>query len=366
MRGFELPIKLLAMCRVVLSLPILFGVGFAGLAAAQTAVQMPGQTPVPTMTLHARTNLVPVPTLVESKTGEPVFGLTAKDFIVKDNGVEQKNVRLDTDTDNAPLSLVQTGRAAVDEFYKLQVLPTMLNALTGSAPHRIAVVAFDSQPQMLQNFTSSTELARKALYSIQPGDDGAAILDAVWYAADMLQDEPKQNQRAILLISETRDHGSRTPVKALIQKVGSGNTIVYTLTFSPARTEFLNDLKYGGGKGLLEPFVMAVQALRKNTAAEIPHMTGGEYLGFHSASGLDGKIGLLANQVHNRYMLSFQPAHPTAALHLLSVSLRSQDIGATVLARTNYWAGTDADAGADAGTDAPVDSPTAAPAGVQP
>ncbi|HUZ04342.1 MAG TPA: hypothetical protein VMU62_03210, partial [Acidobacteriaceae bacterium] len=75
----------------------------AGQIQGQTPSQTPGgQAPIPTMTFHARTNLVPVPTLVESKTGEPVFGLTAKDFIVKDNGVEQKNVRLDTDTDNAP------------------------------------------------------------------------------------------------------------------------------------------------------------------------------------------------------------------------------------------------------------------------
>jgi hypothetical protein len=59
-----------------------------------------------TLTLHARTNLVPVPTLVESKTGGPVFGLTVKDFIVKDNGVEQKNIHLDMETDKTPISLV--------------------------------------------------------------------------------------------------------------------------------------------------------------------------------------------------------------------------------------------------------------------
>lgn len=340
MRGLELSFRYCA----VLCLPICL---YAGWSGAQTL----GQTSSQTLTLHARTNLVPVPTLVESKSGDPVFGLTAKDFIVKDNGVEQKNVHLDTDTDNAPLSLVvlvQTGRAAVEEFYKMQGLPTMLHALTGSVQHRIAIVAFDSQPNLLQDFTSNSQTLDRAFQSIRPGDDGAAILDAVWYAADMLQDEPKQNQRAILLISETRDHGSRTPAKAVIQKIGSSSTIVYTLTFAPARTEFLNDLKHGGGGSLLEPFKMAAQAMRKNAAAEIPRMTGGEYLRFNDAKGLDGKIGMLANQVHNRYMLSFQPDHPAPGLHLLSVSLRRQDMDATVLARTNYWAEKPEGASADA------------------
>ncbi|HUZ04200.1 MAG TPA: VWA domain-containing protein [Acidobacteriaceae bacterium] len=305
------------------------GPGIVGLSFAQT------------ITLHARTNLVPVPTLVESKTGEPVFGLTAKDFIIKDNGVEQQRIRLDTDTDNAPMSLVvlvQVGRAAVDEFDKMQGLPTMLSALAGDTQHRIAVVEFDSQPRLLQNFTANEQSVRDALQAIRPGDGGAAILDAVWYAVDMLQDEPKQNQRAILLISETRDHGSRTPIQAVIHKIGASSTIVYSLTFSPAHTEVLNDLKHGGGSGMLGAIVMAVQAFRKNTAAAIPEMTGGEYLRFNNGKGLDGRIGMLANQVHNRYMLSFQPDDPTPGLHVLNVSLR-HDIGAVVLARTNYWAG---------------------------
>ena len=306
--------------------------------------------PGPTFTLQTRTNLVSIPTLVRSATGEPVYGLTVKDFLITDNGVEQKQITLDEDTDRAPMSLVvlvETGRAAADEFDKMQGLPTMLDALVGDTPHRLAVVSFDSKPHLIQNFTSRTETVASALRTIEPGDSGAAILDAVWYAADMLQDEPKQNQHTILLISETRDHGSRTPVKAVIQKINFSNVIVTTLTFAPARTEFLNELKHGGGPGLIGPLMFAVQALRKNAAATIPQMTGGEYLRFNNGKGLDGKVGMLANQVHNRYMLSFQPENPTPGLHLLRVRLRNLDIGASVIARASYWAQAPVDATSD-------------------
>jgi hypothetical protein len=99
----------------------------------------------------------------------------------------------------------------------------------------------------------------------------------------------------------------------------------------------LNDLKHGGGAGLLAPILFAIQAVRKNAAAAIPQMTGGEYLRFNNGKALDQKMALLTNQIHNRYMLSFQPTDPRPGLHMLCVSLR-KDIGARVLARTDYWA----------------------------
>jgi VWFA-related protein len=291
------------------------------------------------VTLHARSSLVLVPTLVESKSGEPVFNLDAHDFVVKDDGVEQK-IRLDAEMDKAPISivvLVQVGRSAVREFRKMVGLPTMLGALAGDTRHRIAVVEFDSQPRMLLDFSSNSDAVRRAVYSIQPGDDGGAILDSVWYAVDMLQDEPKQNQRVIVLLSETRDHGSRTPAQAVIRKIGRSNAVVYSLAFSPSRADLLDFSGGGGGPDLLPLVRLAIAAIKKNTAAAIPDMTGGQYLRFNQGKQLDSEMGMLANQVHNRYILSFQPSSPKAGLHRLTVELK-RPIAARVLARTSYWA----------------------------
>jgi VWFA-related protein len=291
-------------------------------------------------TLRARTNLVLVPTLVETKTGEPVFNLTAKDFVVTDNGVEQK-IRLDTETYAQPISIVvllQVGRSAVREFYKYQGLPTMVEALAGNTNHRVAVVEFDSRPRMLQDFTSNPEAVQQAIYSIQPGDGGAAILDSVWYAVDMLNDEPPQNQRVIVLLSETRDSGSVTPMKAVLRKIGQSDVIVYSLAFSPGREDAHEfSPPEGDSANLLAPLMMAIAAIKKNTAAAIPHMTGGQYLRFNSGKQLDRQIAMLANQVHNRYMITFQPSGQAPGMHVLGVKLR-QPLEVKVLARASYWA----------------------------
>ena len=312
--------------------PCLFLSFLAGSLGPAYAQQVP--------TLRTRTNLVLVPTLVESKTGEPVFNLSAKDFVVTDNGVEQK-IRLDTETYAQPISIVvllQVGRSAVREFYKYQGLPTMVDALAGNTDHRVAVVEFDSRPRMLQDFTSNPNAVEHAIYGIQPGDDGAAILDSVWYAVDMLRDEPPQNQRVIVLLSETRDSGSVTPMTEVVRKIGQSNVIVYSLTFSPGREDALEFSPPGGsGAQLLPVLKMAIASLKKNTAAAIPHMTGGQYLRFNSGKQLDRQIAMLANQVHNRYMITFQPTDQTPGMHVLDVKLR-QPLEARVLARASYWA----------------------------
>lgn len=290
--------------------------------------------------MRARTNLVLVPTLVETKTGEPVFNLTAKDFVVTDNGIEQK-IRLDTETYAQPISivvLVQVGRSAVREFDKYLGLPTMVDALAGNTEHRVAVVEFDSRPRMLQDFTSDANAIQHGIYSIQPGDEGAAILDSVWYAVDMLRDEPPQNQRVIVLLSETRDSGSVTPMKEVLRKIGQSDVIVYSLAFSPGREDAHEfSPPEGNSANLLAPVMMAIAALKKNSAAAIPHMTGGQYLRFNSGKQLDSQIGMLANQVHNRYMITFQPSDLTPGLHRLDVKLR-QPLEVKVLARASYWA----------------------------
>lgn len=291
------------------------------------------------VTLRAPTSLVVVPTLVESSGKEPVFNLSASDFSVKDNGVEQK-VHLDADTDHAPISIVvllQVGGSAVREFQKYEGLPAMVEALAGKTPHETAVVAFDSRPRMLQDFTSNADAVEQAIYSIQPGDDGAAILDSIWYAVDMLNDEPKENQRVVLLLSETRDHGSHTPVREVVRKVGRSDVIVYSLAFSPGRGDLFDFSHVGNSADLIAPLKLAINAMRRNAAAAIPHMTGGQYLRFNKGKQLDSEIGMLANQVHNRYILSFQPSDPTPGLHVLKVALR-RDLPVRVLARTNYWA----------------------------
>ena len=61
------------------------------------------QTPAPTV--RSQTNVVVVPALVRDAHGALVFNLTASDFRVTDDGVEQK-LKLDEDNESEPIALV--------------------------------------------------------------------------------------------------------------------------------------------------------------------------------------------------------------------------------------------------------------------
>src|SRR5450631_3409262 len=166
---------------------------------ALSAVLAAAQTPGPA--LHSESNIVLTPTLVMGKSGQIIYGLSAKDFIIEDNGVEQQ-VHLDETPDAESISLVvavqrggsasleleQPGKHSENERRKphqaaLGGLGTMVEGFLGDSRSEIAVVTFDSAVDVLQNFTEDVPTVVEKLEGIKgSGNDGAAILDAVSYS----------------------------------------------------------------------------------------------------------------------------------------------------------------------------------------
>lgn len=288
-----------------------------------------------------------VPTLVEKHSGEVLYGLTAKDFRVEDNGVPQE-VRVEDDLDSQPVSVVvaiERGRTSLLQFQKFSRIGPLLELFMGGGHGDAAVVTFDSAPELLQDFTPDTDAVTGKLQHLEPGDGGAAILDAVAYSVDLLDNQPKDRRRVLLLISESRDHGSHlVNEQGLVQRIGETNTLVLSVTYSASKSEFLNDLKGGGTVGptmnLLSPLMMAVAAMHKNVARQLAVMSGGEYAPYTRERGLEESIAATARHARNRYLLSFRPGDRTPGLHQLRVRL-TQDYGADVVARSSYWADAD-------------------------
>jgi VWFA-related protein len=242
---------------------------------AQTAPSSPQGPPRPQQSvtpetpqaslLSTRSTLVLAPALVRNKAGDLVFALTANDFVLTDDGVPQK-LTLEQDTGGEPLALVvviEIGGAGVREFNEFSSiappLAPMLACIVGNVPHKVAVVAFDSQPTLLQNFTSNLDSAADAIASLTPGctrqhhlencasplaihnlglgDNGAAILDTLGFSVDLLRNQPPEYRRAILLISETLDRGSHLKLEDALRAISDTNTVIYSIGFSTGKSE---------------------------------------------------------------------------------------------------------------------------------
>jgi len=296
-------------------------------------------------TLRSRSNLVLIPTLVKDSGGSIVYGLEAKDFIVEDDGIEQP-IRLDESPEGQPLSLViaiQKGRRASYEFPRMQGLRTMLSPLFATGTTRIALVEFDSHIDLTRNFTKDEALISADLANLQPGDGGAAILDAITDSIKLLQEDAENHQRALLLISETRDHGSRIKIDDVVSSIGQANAVMYALAFSPGLSNVLdtgrgtNKEEMHQGISLLDLGYRTAQAMRRNVPSTVASMTGGEYELFTSRKNFEIRMTDFTNHLHSRYLLSFAPKDPHPGLHQLRVHLRDA-AASTVFARTSYWA----------------------------
>ena len=205
-------------------------------------------------TLTARSTLVLVPALVRNKARQLVFTLKADDFVLTDDGVPQK-LTLEQDTGGEPLALavdIEGGGAGVNELDKYRALAPMLGAVVGGVPHKIAVVGFDSSPVLVEDFTPNTNAAEHAIQELiadDSGDNGAAILDSIGFAVNLLRKQPAEYRRAILLVSETNDHGSKLRLDDALREIGDTNTVIYSFGFSSSRDELVN----GSAKALADP-----------------------------------------------------------------------------------------------------------------
>jgi VWFA-related protein len=313
-------------------------------------IEPPQPMPTPhsdTTTLRVTTTEVLVPTLVEKHGGGIIYGLKQGDFVLEDNGVPQK-IRVQEEMDTAPVALVvavEQGGVSVLEFDKLAKLGPLLDLFLTDPRSQAALMGFDSKPHLIRDYTHSSADINDALDHLNPGDGGAAILDTISSAVDLLETQPKAFRRVLLLISEQRDHGSKhTKAAQLIEKIGGSDVLVLSVSFSPALAELSHDVKddlVGNGDqptmSMVSALIMAIKAFKKNVTKEIAQMSGGEYTTFTGDKRFQERVVDAAKHMRNRYLITFSPSDPSPGLHTIRVRT-TQDYGARIVARANYWA----------------------------
>jgi hypothetical protein len=231
-------------------------------------------------------------------------------------------------------------------------------------------------------FTHNAADVSEQLSRLNPGDNGAAILDGIAKAVEQLRAQPSRFRRAILLLSETHDQSSKTTLTEALRLISDTNTTIYAFGFSstkaaveheaskfnqsepgPAHGCFSRDgtdpegmAEYQGHYSqqvldciseLAPPLRLATMAflaardgLRKDTAASIAELTGGEFFHFHDAKDLKAGLIRIGNDVPNYYVLSFRPSSVTPGLHALHLEIKDRP-ELVFRARSEYWIDSD-------------------------
>jgi VWFA-related protein len=309
------------------------------------------ESPLPT--IRSASTLVAVPTSVRLPSGELVKQLDADRFQLFDNGIPQKVMMEPTEKQPiAVVVLMQTGGLGAGEFENYRNLPRMLDSIIGDRVHEIMLVTFDSRIRATWHFPPRSDGVDYALTRPIAGDDGAAILDAVNYVIDQFQQEPGDFRRIVLLLSQSRDDGSGTSPEEVVRHLGESSTCVYSLTFlphklppqfrsrnqaaNPRRTRSSSDPRVNDPADMSTPGGVALRAMRTNTAEEIAVLSGGEHLRFRDQPDFESQLSMIADDIHNRSLLSFQPTSHEPGFHTLAVRVAGQQ-GLRIAARTSYW-----------------------------
>lgn len=218
------------------------GILAAGLVVAVALAQEP--------TLKVDVDLVNILFTVREKNGPLVGNLTKDDFTVFEDGKEQTIKHFERETD-LPLTigllidvsvsqqnLIEIEKSAAAQFFQTVLRPKDMAFL----------ISFGPEAELLQDDTNSVKLLRAGLNDLKVSGDvtgimgpgpvptassrphGTILFDAVYLAAaEKLKHEV--GRKAMVLITDGQDQGSRYKVQQAVEAAQRADAIIYSIQY---------------------------------------------------------------------------------------------------------------------------------------
>jgi VWFA-related protein len=290
----------------------------SGLAQENTAqLATSRQTAAPVIRVSSQ--LVVLDVLVKNKkTGAPIDKLEAKDFVVREDGVPQRITTFSRDM--LPLSVVFLFDLTDTVRPILKPLAEGASQILGhlKPQDQVAIMAFSSHTELLQDFTRDHSLAAVAIAqaSDMKSGEGTFIHEDMYEAIEQaMKSTPAESRRVLVWLTD----GTANFENSFTQKtIGQG---------APAhlhsKQEAMNKLLHSGvavaalidRSSATDAFVAASYAtpfafLFGARVGDISHyadMTGGPVLNT-SQKGVAARLAELLDQLRARYTLGYEPS----------------------------------------------------------
>ena len=293
-----------------------------------------GQTP--DSTIKVDVDLVNILCNVRTKAGGLVGNLTKDDFTLFENG-KQEEVKYFTRETDLPLTigllvdvsksqerLIDTERNAAYRFFSEVLRPKDLAFL----------ISFGADAELLQDYTSSRKLLQKALDQLRlnapaeglhPGPvptihqaRGTILWDTVYLAAaDQLKGQV--GRKAIVVITDGGDQGSRYKLEEAIKAAQVADAIVYAIYY-------VDSMAYGGFG------TPSDHELRR-----LSEETGGRVLHVDRKHSLEEVFRQIEEEMRSQYSLGYSPSNPSKDGTFRRVEIKLKDKDLKVQARKGYY-----------------------------
>jgi VWFA-related protein len=302
-----------------------------------------GEESVATFKLNV--NLVDVFFTVKDKNGNLVPHLTRDDCSISEDKVPQTLKSFVAET-HQPLTL---GILLDTSGSQERVLPLEQDAGSQFLERVIKskdeafLVSFDVNVDLLQDFTSNTRLLARAMNKAQintAGGNGAAgipgagggtiptigtpkgtlLYDAVYLAAREKMNQ-ETGRKAMILLTDGDDQGSRTKISEAIAAAQKSNVIVYTILI--ADRGFYGAFGYSG-----------YSAMKKMTEE-----TGGRLIDVgNNGKKLEAAFAQIEDELRTQYVASYTPSNLKQDGGFRHISVECRGDGLKVQTRKGYFA----------------------------
>jgi VWFA-related protein len=356
-------------------------------ATARKAPEASADQPVTSMSVQVK--VVNVLATVRDKHGKIMNGLTKDDFALTEDGRPQTIRYFSRETD-LPLTL---GLLVDTSMSQRRVLgeersasQSFLAQMLREDKDKAFVIHFDREVELLQDLTASHEKLQAALESLEapqfsrtsggnypsggggssgPGSGGGQgrhhgggtlLYDAVYLASDELM-EKQQGRKALIVLSDGVDNGSKETLEESIESAQRANTVVYSILFK-------DDAAYGNGGGFGRTGISIPgmggpgmgrggmgggrggrrspeqHADGKKILERISKETGGRLFEVSKKEPVEQIYSQIQEELRNQYSLGYTPDRGGAAesgYHKILVAAKPKDL--TVQARDGYYGG---------------------------
>ena len=316
--------------------------------------------------ISVEVKVVNVLATVHDKHGQIVSNLGKDDFSLEEDGHPQTITYFSKDT-NIPLTLgllvdtSQSQRRVLDQ--ERTASQSFLDDLLRVDKDKAFVIHFDREVELLQDLTSSRPKLQAALQMLdtsQPdqqqgssrgggsrshsGGGGTLLYDAVYLASDDVI-KKLQGRKALIILSDGVDHGSKESLVTAIETAQRADTVVYSILFKD-EDQSQNRSPFGGfggpgmgrhgGGGGRSRYPQEERPDGKKILERISKETGGRLFEVTKKEPIEQIYKTIEEGLRNQYSIGYTPAADVGAgYHRIVLTTKQKDM--SVQARDGYY-----------------------------
>jgi VWFA-related protein len=301
------------------------------LAAAMAIPALPQEPAVQGPTIKTQVNLVNLFVTVRDKSKRIVTDLKQDDFKVAEDGQDQKIAFFSKEV-TLPITIGLLLDTSGSEQYMLGAIQdgasSFLNRVMRKGDEAM-VISFDLDVDLLSDFTDDRSQLNRAIHKAQinaggpvmtpgtlpsGGPKGTNFYDALYLACnDKLSTEA--GRKAIVVLTDAEDNGSKVRVEEAIEAAQRTDTVVHIL--------LVYDPHYGADSGV---------------AKKITDETGGRMIVVNNEKHLQEAFDQISEELRSQYTVGYYPTNSAHDGKFRKIKVEVGEHNYKVLARKGYYA----------------------------